>query len=133
MAKKTKKSQVVDGKNDTSKEESVQEQNVVVKRNITGTKYNVRSIDELLGYTHNPYSVGNVEEYERKLKNMTLSDLQVHATELGLLPITNQKVLISRLVEQYNKTARGYYNTKQLNVIEPKNKEKLLEILKRGR
>lgn len=122
MAKKTKKNQVIDGKND--------EEKVVVKKNTTGTKYNVRSIDELLGRVNTPYKDVDATQYEARLSNMTLADLQKHATEIGLLPITNQKVLIARLIEQYNKTARGFYNTIQYNVVEPKNKEKLLEVLK---
>jgi hypothetical protein len=137
MAKKSKNKKVVDGKDQNPVEvseeaiEKVQE-TVKITKNVHGGKYNVRSIDELLGRTSNPYSVGTEVEYEASLKKMTLADLQTHATHVGLLPVTNTRVLITRLMDLYRKTARGYYNTLQTNVIEPKNKERLLEILKRG-
>lgn len=138
MAKKIKKEKVVDGKENpkvievkVAEQAKVAEQ-VKVTKNIHGGKANVRSIDELLGRTSNPYSVGNAEDYEKSLKNLTLADLQKHATEVGLLPVTNIKVLVTRLVEQYKKTARGYYNTKTFNTVEPKNPEQLLKILKAG-
>ena len=142
MAKKSKSKKVVDGKDDKGievNEEVIKQVNdkggegeqVKITSNITN-KHNVRSIDELLGRTSNPYSVGTEKDYEASLKKMTLADLQRHATQVGLLPVTNTKVLISRLMDLYKKTARGYYNTLQVNKIEPKNKERLLEILKRG-
>jgi imidazole glycerol phosphate synthase subunit HisF len=137
MAKKSKNKKVVDGKDQNPievSEEAVEQvkETVKITKNVHGGKYNVKSIDELLGRTSNPYSVGTEAEYEASLKKLTLADLQSHATRVGLLPVSNNKVLISRLMDLYRKTARGYYNTLQVNVIEPKNKERLLEILKRG-
>lgn len=128
MAKKTKKVEAVDGMKDVERDEM----GLVIHENVTGGKKKVRSIDELLGRTSNPYVGKTAEEYEAGLKNLTLSDLQKHATEIGLLPITNSKILIGRLVAEFNKKARGYFNTITYNTIEPKNKNKLQEILKKG-
>jgi hypothetical protein len=128
MAKRTKKLEAVDGMKDVDRDEM----GLIIQENVTGGKKKVRSIDELLGRTDNPYVGKTAEEYEEGLKKLTLVDLQKHATEVGLLPITNSKVLIGRLVVEFNKKARGYFNTITYNTIEPKNKTRLTEILKRG-
>ena len=123
MARKTKNKQVIDGK----LEEAVASKEM---ENITGGKKNVRSIDELLGVNKPVYSVGTFEEYELKLKNMTLADLQNHAASVGLLPVTNKAVLMGRLLKEYTKKARGFYNTSQFNAVQPKNVEQTLAAIK---
>jgi serine kinase of HPr protein (carbohydrate metabolism regulator) len=119
MAKKTKQKLTIDG----------QTNEPVVKE-----KRQVRSIDELLGRTENPYtSHSSSEEYEKKLKNMQMTDLERHATEMGILPRSNKQVLIGKLVQEYRKKSSGYFNTLQFKQIEPKNKEALLKALQGGR
>lgn len=129
MAKKAKTKQVVDGK--VEELTSVTPQAVTLE-NITGGKRNVRSIDELLGRTTSNYTNGTIEDYEVKIKDMTLADLQGHATSVGLLPVTNKSVLINRLLNEYKKKARGYFNTAQFNTVEPKNKEQALKAIQRS-
>jgi len=125
MAKTKKTKQIIDGKIEEAS-------TALVTNNISGGKKNVRSIDELLGRKVNPYSNGTIDEYETKIKDMTLADLQAHASNLGLLPVSNKNVLVTRLLGEYRKKARGYYNTIQFNTIEPKNKDAVLKALKAG-
>ncbi len=127
MPRKIKEKQIVDGKID----EPIAPAPKVIE-NVTGGKANVRSIDELIGRKAPGYSVGTVEEYEGKLKAMTKADLQKHSTDVGLLPISNQGVLINRLVNEFKKKSRGYFNTAQFNTIEPKNREAALKAARHG-
>jgi hypothetical protein len=128
MAKKTKSANVIDGK---VEEPQIQEQ-VITKLNVTGGKRNVRSIDELLGRTTAAYSTSNIEDYEAKIRNMTLADLQSHAASVGLLPVTNKNTLINRLLGEFKKKSRGFYNTTTFNEIQPKNREKLLKTIQQA-
>jgi len=122
MPKKIQK-QVIDGKVDE------------LTQPATKTKRPIRSIDELLGRTSSPYSVGNVNEYETKIKAMASTDLERHATEMGILPNSNRTTLLARLITQYNKTSGGYLNTSLYNSVEPKvkSREALLKVLERAK
>jgi len=121
MARKTNTKQVIDGKVD-------QPVNLGVKE-----KRQVKSIDELLGRAHPAYAMGTPEEYEVKIKNMATSDLERHATEVGIMPRTERNTLITRLVAHYRKTASSYFGTVQMNTIQPKNVDKALAALKGGK
>lgn len=120
---RTKKTQVVDGKI----EENIEKPSTQV--NITGGKKNVRSIDELLGRTKASYSASTMEDYEAQVKNYTLADLQAHAASMGLLPVSNKAVLINRLLTEFKKKSRGYYNTATFNTVEPKSGAKTLKAI----
>jgi len=138
MARKTNRKLIIDGKADIEAEKAVETVetptiNKPIQTQTNGGKRNVRSIDELLGRKHNPYSVGTIAEYEAQLKKMPLSDLERHATEMGSLPNSNRNTLITRLLDKYRKVSSAYYNTNQINYIQPKNPEKLAELLNRVR
>jgi hypothetical protein len=94
-------------------------------------KRQVRSIDELLGYNTNPYASMTEEQYKDKLANMSLSEMQAHAANVGILPISNRPILVKRLVGEYTKKAAGYYNTVVERDANPKNPEKLSRLLKK--
>ena len=123
MARKTKKNnEIVDGK--------IEE--LTPRGNVTAGKSNARSIDELLGRTVASYSTGNIDDYEAKIRNYTLADLQSHAASIGLLPVSNKSTLINRLLTEFRKKSRGYYNTATFNTIEPKNKEQTLKAIQKA-
>ena len=101
---------------------------------IIKAKKQVRSIDELLGRTENPYtSHASDEDYEKNLKAMPTTDLERHATEMGIMPRSNRQILIGKLVQEYRKKSSGYFNTLQFKQVEPKNKEALLRALQSGK
>jgi hypothetical protein len=124
MARKSKKVEIVDGK--------LEELKVSIKENVTGGKKNVRSLDELLGTKSTEYSHGSLDEYADKVKNMTLAELQAHAASVGILPVSDQKRLVARLINQYQKTSNKYYNTISFNTVEPKNRAALEKVLRHG-
>jgi serine kinase of HPr protein (carbohydrate metabolism regulator) len=118
MAKKTTK-KTIDGQ--------TSEPSVKIKRQ-------VRSIDELLGRTENPYTAHKTEgDYEKKLKDMQTTDLERHATEMGILPKSSRPALIAKLVQEYRKKSTGYFNTLQFKDVQPKNIEALKQALKSGK
>jgi hypothetical protein len=47
-------------------------------------------------------------EYEEGLDNMTKSDLQTHATKVGLIPVDNREILKGRLMREFTKHVNGY-------------------------
>lgn len=90
-----------------------------------------KSLAELLGRKEKNY--GTLEEYENKLSKMMTTDLEIHATEVGVTPRSDRKTLISRLVNEYRKTSSSYFNTLQIDQIKPKNPDAILKALRGAR
>ena len=51
------------------------------------------------------------KEYEKELNNMVKSDLQTHATKIGIIPIDNRPMLTQRLVREFKKHVSSYEST----------------------
>lgn len=97
-------------------------------------KYKVTSIDELLGKRSGKYEHSNVEDYAEYLKNMNVSDLQAHATRVGIMPNQDRNVLTKRLIKEFTVTNSGFYGTVQPQAVTQKPvSDDVLKILSQGR
>lgn len=74
-------------------------------------KKQARSIDEILGNNKRRYRQNTVEEYQLHLKTLNLTDMQAHAQQVGLVPISDRKVLEGRLLREFKKTNNKFYGT----------------------
>jgi len=83
------------------------------KSNTFAGKRNVKSIDELLGRNDSPYAVESYEDYEKRIKTLTTSDLERHATQMGVFPTSNKSILMKRLLNEFRKVSGGYFNVVQ--------------------
>jgi hypothetical protein len=60
--------------------------------------------DEGLG----KYKTKDKEEYHSQLKEMNTTDLQKHATTVGLIPVQNREILAKRLLKEFDKHWNSY-------------------------
>ena len=54
------------------------------------------------------YETDNDVHYESSIRQMNLTDLQMHATQVGLIPVQNREVLTKRLVKEFQKHWNSY-------------------------
>ena len=54
------------------------------------------------------YGTFNEKEYKDKISGMTRSDIQTHATKLGVVPVANREMLEKRLVKEFQKHKNLY-------------------------
>lgn len=62
------------------------------------------SIEEVLGVTaSNPFKTANLEDFQEKLNQMHLADMQALAVKAGLLPVHDRKLMKERLTREFRK------------------------------
>lgn len=54
------------------------------------------------------YSTMNLSEYNEQLQEMTKTDLQAHATKIGLIPVDSREMLTQRLVREFKRHVTSY-------------------------
>ncbi len=104
---------------------------------VDGKNYNksgAASIDELLGTRLNKYQTTDEKEYEAQLERMNVSDLQTHASSLGILPNHDRAVLTKRLLKEFRfATAEYLVQDKGVIPYHKKPSQAVLDILAGGR
>jgi hypothetical protein len=56
------------------------------------------------------YNTMNLDEYSDQLQEMTKTDLQAHATKIGLIPVDSREMLSQRLVREFRRHVSSYEN-----------------------
>ena len=77
------------------------------------------------------YGTMKLNEYKDQLKKMNRTDIQSHATKLGVVPVENREMLEKRLTKEFEKHTSSYNRPDS-----PKPKDasaKALRILSEGR
>ncbi|NBW29414.1 hypothetical protein EBR37_03470 [bacterium] len=70
------------------------------------------TLDQVWGDTGtNKYGTLDPKKYEDHINNLNKSDLQAHATKVGLVPIDDRNNLISRLKREFNKHISTFSQT----------------------
>ena len=54
------------------------------------------------------YGTMNEKEYERQIDEMNMSDMQTHASTVGIIPIDNLSTLRDRLLREFRKHVANY-------------------------
>ena len=54
------------------------------------------------------YGTMNEKEYERQIDDMNMSDMQTHASTVGIIPIDNRSTLRDRLLREFRKHVANY-------------------------
>ena len=79
------------------------------------------------------YNTANAEEYSKQLNEMTLSDVQKHATKIGLIPRGSRVLLQKKLVSEFNKFVSQYkFKDEPLKKKQHPLSERAKKILKEG-
>lgn len=71
------------------------------------------SLDQIWGDTGiSKYKTLDKEEYQRQINDMNKSDLQTHATKVGLVPVDDSNLLRRRLTKEFEKHISAYKTPK---------------------
>lgn len=72
--------------------------------NIAGNPSSIYgSLDQILGENISVYKAKDAEEYRQQIADMNQTDLQSHALKIGLIPVEDRKVLVARLVQEFER------------------------------
>lgn len=74
------------------------------------------TLDQVWGDTGvSKYGTLVAEEYDNYITNLNKSDLQAHATKIGLVPVDDRNSLIVRLKKEFNKHVSTFAHSKVEN------------------
>lgn len=92
------------------------------------------SLDELLGENLSIYSAKNADEYINQISEMNQTDLHAHAYRIGLVPIPDRKLLVGRLLTEFQKWSSRYNSGPETSSQGQANKisDKAMKILREG-
>ena len=79
------------------------------------------------------YGTLDVEKYETRLDDMNMSDMQSHASRVGIIPIDNRSMLRERLVREFRKHASAYKKPASAPEENPQVNKDVMKILSEGR
>lgn len=130
MPRKSQKKTIIDGKLD---DKAVDIETDSLSAGSIPSKTKARNINELLGRKDSLYPEKTAGAYEDSLRRMGLTDLERHATQVGITPVGNRARLVGRLLDEYRKRSSGYFGTYQEQNSQPKDPQKVLDILKKAR
>ena len=72
-------------------------------------KFQPTSLDQVWGEDgSSTYGIMNDAEYERQIDEMNMSDMQTHASRVGIIPIDNRSTLRDRLLREFRKHVANY-------------------------
>lgn len=102
----------------------------VTKKVIDGKVDGPTDLYDLLGeHKKSPYAGINAEQYKREIEGMDSSDLYSHAIEIGLIPIDNRRVLLSRLEKEFSRHRIKMTSSQSVPALEGKRAKKFLDVL----
>ena len=82
------------------------------KNEAVESKFEPRTLDQVWGDTGlGKYNTLDEDAYRGKLDYMAKTDLQAHATKVGLVPIDNRSTLTQRLMREFRKHANSFKPT----------------------
>lgn len=65
-------------------------------------KFRPTSLEQILGVNgQSKFGTLDEEEYANKINNMPKSDLQAHATKIGIVPVDSRERLVKALLNQF--------------------------------
>lgn len=92
------------------------------------------TLDQIWGDTGlNKYNTFKQEEYVARLNEMNKTDLQTHASQVGVIPVDNVEILMKRLLREFQKHASIYSTPSQKVEAQGKISKEAKRILEEGR
>ena len=97
-------------------------------------KFEPTTLDQIWGDDgFDMYGTMKEEEYENQIDDMNMSDLQTHASRVGIIPVDNRITLRERRVREFRKPVTAYRKpTLPPNTPKPLDSE-AMKILSEGR
>lgn len=102
-------------------------------RQIDGKNHQVelKSLDAFFGYANCKYKTHDSKEYEDYLMGLDKIDLQREATNVGLMPTDDRRILKERLTNEFNRY-QGTLNAASVKTIRIQPTKIMREILNEG-
>ena len=131
MAAKRKTAKKATAKKATAKKKSV--------KNLSQThgkeeKFEPTTLDQIWGDDGlNVYGTMQESQYEDQIDDMNMSDLQTHASRVGIIPIDNRNTLRDRLMREFRKHVGSYRKPISNPSPEPAVSKEMRKILSEGR
>lgn len=92
------------------------------------------SLDQIWGDTGiSKYGTLDLDEYKKYLNDLNKSDLQTHASKIGLIPVDDTKILKERLEREFIKHASVYAAKISTTETEIKLSKEVKDILAEGK
>jgi len=97
-------------------------------------KFEPTTLDQIWGEDGtSTYGTMQEEQYQSQIDDMNLSDLQTHASRVGIIPIDNRNTLRERLLREFRKHVAAYRKPiHDPSPASPMSKE-IMQILAEGR
>jgi len=97
-------------------------------------KFEPTTLDQIWGDDGlNVYGTMVEDQYEDQIDEMNISDLQTHASRVGIIPIDNRKTLRERLLREFRKHVASYRKPVDNPSPEPVLSDEMMKILSEGR
>jgi hypothetical protein len=91
---------------------------------------NARSLEDIFGVKESPFGVATASEYQDKLSEMNMADLQRECATHSLLPLDNRTLMEERLLkafQRYKDSIAPRTPAKQINIKGNKSVQSLLD------
>ena len=97
-------------------------------------KFEPTTLDQIWGDDGtSEYGTLDYENYKAKVFDMNMSDLQAHASRVGIVPVDNRNMLTDRLLREFSKHVSSFKKPVE-NLAEQQNiPQKIRDILAEGR
>jgi len=79
------------------------------------------------------YSTVDEEKYLNSLNELTHTDLQAHATKVGVIPVNNRDMLTNRLLKEFRGHVNQYKKPTSVNQKIPEVSKEVRDILSEGK
>ncbi len=97
-------------------------------------KFEPTTLDQIWGDDGlNVYGTMVEDQYENQIDEMNISDLQTHASRVGIIPIDNRNTLRERLLREFRKHVASYRKPLDNPSPDPVLSDEMMKILSEGR
>ena len=95
---------------------------------------NSTRVRDILIHGASEYGTLDYQSYQEKIFDMNMSDLQAHASRVGIVPIDNRNMLTDRLLREFKKHVLSFRKPKQTSAKKPQDVSQAVKsILAQGR
>jgi hypothetical protein len=94
-------------------------------------KFEPTTLDQIWGDDGTArYGTMNIEEYKAEIDQMSRTDINAHAADLGVIPVEDRTSLEKRLTEEFTRHVNSYRKPLQKRVEDPGMEQKVRDLLK---
>ena len=94
-------------------------------------EYELTTLDQIWGDDGTGrYGTMEIEEYKSEIDQMSRTDINAHAAQLGVIPVEDRVTLEKRLTDEFKRHVNSYRKPLQKQVEDPSLEQKVKDLLK---